>query len=907
VIGQRIAHYRVQEKIGAGGMGEVYRAQDTRLCRDVALKVLPEAFARDAERMARFEREAKVLASLNHPNIASIYGLEESNGTRALVMELVEGPTFAERISQGPLPLEEALALAKQIADGLEYAHERGVIHRDLKPSNVKLTRESQVKLLDFGLARALEGETTEEELQNSPTLSAATPTGVLLGTAAYMSPEQARGKRVDRRADIWAFGCVVYEMLTGLGAFKGETTSDILASVIRAEPDWSSLPDSLPPRIGELLRRCLQKEAKQRLRDIGDARITIQEALSGSVAFETVPAGAPTRSFRHRGVVWASAAAGLALGAVGAVVIVPYVHPNLEERPVSRFAFEFPAPDGQPAASEGFPLRDFPAVAISRDGTKIAYLGARGHTTQLFLRPVDRLAPQPLPDSADATSPFFSPDGQWIGFFADGRLKKVSVHGGEPVVLCDAPINRSAAWRPDSTITFAPTLFGGLMRVSAAGGSPEILTAPDVSKGELTYRWPEILPDGKAVLFVIGSAQDIGSFSESKIAAMRLDTHEKKILPILGTYPRYSSSGHLLFERDGRVFAVPFDPHRLEVTGQQVPVLDGVKTSPNSGAADFTVSDTGSLVYLPENAYTHDGLMVWVDRKKQVKELAAPARHYGSPHISPDGQRIAVAIPSGSSGSDVWVYEIPRGTLTRLTFDEHSSAPIWSPDGKRIAFATTRPTGPAILVKPADGSGAEETLVAGESLILVPTSWSSDGKFLAYWAVGSATGRDIWIVPLTGERKPQPFLQTKFNEMQARFSPDSRWIAYQSEESGRYEVYVQPFPGPGGKWQISTNGGTTPVWAENGRELFYMSSGNFMSASVTAQPTFSASTPRIVADYPPFLMGRLSNGVYDVSADGQQILFVRANVENGPPDEVRVVLNWTEELKQLAPTSKQP
>jgi Tol biopolymer transport system component len=449
--------------------------------------------------------------------------------------------------------------------------------------------------------------------------------------------------------------------------------------------------------------------------------------------------------------------------------------------------------------------------------------------------------------------------------------------------------------------------LFGGLMRVSAAGGSPEILTAPDVSKGELTYRWPEILPDGKAVLFVIGSAQDIGSFSESKIAAMRLDTHEKKILPILGTYPRYSSSGHLLFERDGRVFAVPFDPHRLEVTGQQVPVLDGVKTSPNSGAADFTVSDTGSLVYLPENAYTHDGLMVWVDRKKQVKELAAPARHYGSPHISPDGQRIAVAIPSGSSGSDVWVYEIPRGTLTRLTFDEHSSAPIWSPDGKRIAFATTRPTGPAILVKPADGSGAEETLVAGESLILVPTSWSSDGKFLAYWAVGSATGRDIWIVPLTGERKPQPFLQTKFNEMQARFSPDSRWIAYQSEESGRYEVYVQPFPGPGGKWQISTNGGTTPVWAENGRELFYMSSGNFMSASVTAQPTFSASTPRIVADYPPFLMGRLSNGVYDVSADGQQILFVRANVENGPPDEVRVVLNWTEELKQLAPTSKQP
>ncbi len=908
VIGQRIAHYRVQEKIGAGGMGEVYRAQDTRLCRDVALKMLPEAFARDAGRMARLEREAKVLASLNHPNIASIYGLEVSNGARALVMELVEGPTFAERISQERIPLEEVLTLAKQIADGLEYAHERGIIHRDLKPSNVKLTPENQVKLLDFGLAKALEGETVEPESQNSPTLTAAaTRTGVLLGTAAYMSPEQARGKRVDRRADIWAFGCMFYEMLTGRAAFTGETTSDILASVIRAEPDWSSLPGSVPPRIRELLRRCLQKEATQRLRDIGDARIIIEEALSGSVASETVPAGAPTSSFRRRGVVWAWATAGLALGAVGAVVIASYVYPNLGERPVSRFAFEFSAPDGQPAASEGFPLRDFPAVAISRDGTKIAYLGARGHTTQLYLRPLDRLEPQPLPGSANATSPFFSPDGQWVGFFADGKLKKASIHGGEATTLCDAPINRSGTWGPDSTITFAPTLFGGLMRVSAGGGSPEILTAPDVGKEELSYRWPEILPGGKAILFVIASAQDIGSFSESKIAAIRLDTHEKKILPIVGTNPRYSPSGHLLFERDGRVFAVPFDPQRLEITGQAVPVLDGVKTSPNSGAADFTVSDNGSLVYLPENAFSHDGLIVWVDRKKQVKELAAPARHYGSPHISPDGERIAIAIPSGSSGSDIWVYEIPHGTLTRLTFDEHSSAPIWSPDGKRIAFATTRPTGPAILVKPADGSGAEETLVTGESLILVPTSWSSDGKFLAYWAVGSATGRDIWIAPLTGERKPQSFLQTKFNEMQARFSPDGRWIAYQSEESGRYEVYVQPFPGPGGKWQISTNGGTMPVWAQNGRELFYMSSGNFMSVGVTTRPTFSASTPRIVADYPPFLMGPLSNGVYDVSPDGQRFLFVKANVENGPPDEVRVVLNWTEELRHLAPTSKQP
>jgi Tol biopolymer transport system component len=512
----------------------------------------------------------------------------------------------------------------------------------------------------------------------------------------------------------------------------------------------------------------------------------------------------------------------GLVLGAVCAGFLALYLRPSPGQRVISRFAFALPSPGDQPPASEGFPLRDFPAVTISRDGTKIAYIGARGETTQVFLRAVDHLEPQPLPGSTNATSPFFSPDGQWVGFFADGKLKKVPVHGGEATMLCDAPINRSATWGPDNTIIFAPTLFGGLMRVSAAGGSPEIV-------------------------------------------------------------------------------------RRLEVTGQPVPVLDGVKTSPNSGAADFMVSDTGSLVYLPESANAHEGLLVWVDRKKQIKELAAPARYYGSPHISRDGGRVAVSIPSGNSGSDVWVYEIPHSTLTRLTFDEHSTAPLWSPDGKQIAFTTYRRTGSVILVKPADGSGAEETLVPGESLILVPTSWSSDGNFLAYWTVGAATGRDVWIAPITGDRKPQPFLRTKFNEMQARFSPDDRWVAYMSEESGRYEVYVQPFPGPGGKWQISTNGGTVPVWGQSGRELFFMSSGKLMSVGVTTQPTFSASTPRIVADIPPALMGRLTNGVYDVSPDGQRFLFVKANVESGPPDEVRVVLNWTEELKQLAPTPNQP
>jgi hypothetical protein len=888
-------------------MGEVYRARDTRLARDVALKVLPEAFSRDTDRMARFEREAKVLASLNHPKIAAIYGLEDSNSSSALVMELVEGPTLGERIGQGPLPLEEALAIAAQIAEAVEYAHERGIVHRDLKPANIKLTPDGQVKVLDFGLAKALEGDVTEEELQNSPTITAlATRAGVLLGTAAYMSPEQARGKRVDRRADIWAFGCVLFEMLTGQSAFTGETTSDTVASIIRAEPDWSALPASSPPRIRELLRRCLHKDPKQRLQAIGEARIAIEEAVSKSS--EGSASGRTEQIFwRSRGA-WARPALGVALGALLAGVVGWYLRPAATPPPMTRFAFAFRAPGGQSPASAGFPMRDFPAVAISPDGKEVAYLGSGGETTQVYLRAIDRLESQAVPGSEDATSPFFSPDSQWIGFFANGRLKKASVHGGGPETLCDAPINRGATWGPDNTIIFAPNVFGGLMRVSAAGGTPEVVTTPDLKKaGELTHRWPEFLPGGKAIVFVIATAQDIGFFTQSEVAVERLDTHEKKILPIRGTYPRYFPSGHLLlFAREGRLFAVPFDVNRLQVSGQPFPVLDAVRTSPNSGVTNFMVSDTGALAYLPEDASAPEGSLVWVDGRDQVKALPPPARFYGSAQISPDGNRVALSIFSGNN-SDIWVYDIRHGTLTRLTFDEHSIAPVWSPDGKKIAFTTTRQTGPGILLKSADGSGAEEFVTSGNTLIEVPTSWSPDGKFLVYWTVGADTGRDIWVLPLSGERKPHPFLRTKFNEQQATFSPDGRWIAYTSDESGRYEVYVQPFPGPGGKWQISTDGGDMPVWARNGRQLFFASSSRLMSVAVTTQPGFSASAPRFVAHTPPALSTRLGNTRYDVSPDGQRFLFVKASADSGTPDEVRVVLNWTEELKRIASTGTQP
>ncbi len=900
MIGRTIAHYTVTEKLGAGGMGEVYRARDERLGRDVALKVLPETFASDPNRLERFRREAHLLASLSHPNIAAIHGLEEADGVRCLVLELVEGETLEEKIARGPLPLEEALGIARQTADALEAAHEKGVIHRDLKPGNVKVTPAGQVKLLDFGLAKAFEGDQPAASLGTSPTLTAAaTRAGVILGTAAYMSPEQARAKVVDRRADIWAFGVVLYEMLTGRQAFPGETVSDTLAALLKTEPDWSALPAETPAQVLRLLRRCLQKDPRQRLQSIADARLEIEEAQAAPAAPEiAVAAVAPTLPAWRRSLPWA---AGLAAGALITGVVLWQLRPAAQPPAVSRFA-ETLGPDLTIALSE------LPTVAISPNGKRMALVLTRAGASQIFIRELDKLEAQPLAGTEGAENPFFSPDGHWLGFFAEGKLKKISLGGGTPFTLCDAPVPRGAVWTPDDSIIFSPNTEVGLYRISVAGGTPEPVTQLDPAKNERTHRWPFLLPGSQAVLVTINSVENPDNFEPAQVAVIRLATGEKKVLVEGGYMPVYSPSGHLLYSRAGALLAAPFDLDRLEITGPTVPLLDGLSASRETGSASYAFSPAGHLVYVPGGLSVADRYLVWVDREGKETLLPADAKAFDEPRIAPDGRRIALSI--AEPNYSVWTYDPGRNVVSRLTFGPSTSAPLWTPDGKRIIFSRPAPSGqkPSLAWRLADGTGEAETLVEADSS-MQPESVSPDGRFLLFARASAGTvtwtGGDIWALPLEGERKPYPFIQTPANEYGATFSPDGKWVAYASFESGRPEVYVRAFPGPGGgKWQISNDGGSQPVWPKGSNEIFYRNGERMMAVPVQTQPTFQPGSPR------QLFVGRYLTWTgpfrgYDVAPGGQRFLMVRDKEATLTATRVIVALHWASELAHRAPAKK--
>jgi serine/threonine-protein kinase len=902
--GTRLGPYEVTAQIGVGGMGEVYRATDTNLGRQVAIKVLPKAFAQDADRLARFEREAKALASLNHTNIAQIYGLERSHGTTALVMELVEGPTLADRIAQGAIPIDEALPIAKQIAEALETAHEQGIIHRDLKPANIKVRRDGTVKVLDFGLAKALESSPGATDVSQSPTISspAMTQMGVILGTAAYMSPEQAKGKAVDRRADIWAFGCVLYEMLAGTRAFRGETVSETLADVLRSEPPWAALPPETPVTLHNVLRRCLQKDPRQRVRDIGDVRLALSGAFETTAVVETTAvAVSPLRVWQRPA---AAAVIAVSLIATAGLAVWALMRPA-PAPPIQLVRFTVSPPSRQSLVATN---ENDPDVAISPDGTRIVYVAGdeTGGGQRLYVRVLDQLEARLVEGFEDPRTPFLSPDGRWVGVFGEPNvLKKVTVNGGPAVTICK--INggpRGASWGPDDTIVFATNdPATGLLRVSAGGGEAEVLTTPDVQKGEEHY-WPEVLPGGKAVLFTILSKAGV---QNAQIAVLNLQTGEQKVLVPGGSYPRYVPTGHIVYGVEGTLRAVVFDLGRLEVRSDPVPVLQRVTTKP-SGAASFGVAQDGSLVYLPRDIQGGvERTLVWVDRKGREESLKAPPRAYTSPRISPDGTKVALEIRDQEN--DIWVWDLARATLTRLTFDAGLDiSPVWTPDGRRIAFSSTRGAatgGSNLHWQPADGTGAVERLrESAEPNTQFPTSFSPDGTRLLFVEIGSTTGLDIGILPMEGERRATPLVQTPAQEGSAEVSPDGRWVAYESNGSGRNEIYVRPFPEVnGGRWQVSTGGGFDPLWRHDGRELFYLvGPGRMMGTPIQAGAgaTFAAGNPRVVFD------GEYVEQGYDVSPDGQRFLMIkdaRPTGEGPPPSQLIVVQHWLEELKRLVPT----
>jgi len=900
MIGSTLGHYRIEEQLGAGGMGVVYRARDAILRREVAIKVLPDAFSTDPERLARFEREAQLLASLTHPNIAAIHGMEQADAVRYLVLELVPGETLAERLAGGSLPVEEALEVCRQIAEALEAAHERGVIHRDLKPANVKITPQGKVKVLDFGLAKAFgAGPSAGMDLSQSPTVTTGgTQQGVILGTAAYMSPEQARGKALDTRTDIWSFGCVLYETLTGKPAFVGETVSDTMAGILAREPEWDRLPNSTPANVRVLLHRCLRKDRERRLRDIGDARIELEDALSGAAESATPAA---TRS--SAASVAAGALAGLVLGSVAAWIAASrFGREAAEPAPVARFGIALPA---KATIFTGVG----PSVALSPDGSLLAYAAQSGGQRQLYLRRLDELEAKPIPGTEGGIGPFFSPDGEWIGFrhAASHTLKKVALSGGAPVTLCETEVFYGASWAPDDTIVFSPTVPGALARVPAAGGKAQPLTKLDLDKNERDHRYAQILPGGKAVLFTIGYS-DIESYDDARIAVQSLKTGERKILVEGGTLGRYSPSGHLLYVRAGNLLAVPFDLAKLAVTGSPVPVLKGVFESVNQGSAHFDVTRNGSLVYVPGGPEGAERTVVWVDRQGKAEPLPLPQRAYLHPRISPDAKRLVIEIEGPKH--DCFLYEFDRDMLTKVTLDGVSHWPLWTPKGDKLTFRKWIGTF-TMWWMAADRSAPEERLTT-VGLMQSPASWSPDTRVVAFTQVGQDTGPDAFVLDMSGDRKPRPIAQSKFSEGSPRFSPDGGWIAYTSAESGRNEIYGQPYPGPGAKIQISNEGGADAVWNPRGGELFYRTGDRMMVVDVATSPTLTVSKSRVLWE------GHYSHGTssscggpgptssnYDVTPDGQRFIMIRDEDQDAVPTTVNVVLGWAEELKRLMQAKK--
>jgi Tol biopolymer transport system component len=874
VIGQTLSHYRITAALGVGGMGEVYRATDASLGRDVAIKVLPPEVAQDPERLNRFQREAHLLASLNHPNIGAIYGLEEADGKPFLALELVEGEDLKGRLARGPIPVDEALEIAEQIAEALEAAHEKGIVHRDLKPATVKVTPDGKVKVLDFGLAKAWGGDSvtgSSNDLSRSPTLAhTGTQAGVILGTAAYMSPEQASGKPVDKRADIWSFGVVLFEALTGRSLYAGETASEVMAAVIKEEPSWECLPAGCPPAVTRLLRRCLRKRPRERLQDIGDARLELAEARDAPVAEAGAP-GPPTRADRR----WAWAAG----GAVAGILVGGLAVWNLKPAaiPQARVHLTIPVPGALDTA------RGTTVLAISPDGTNLVYVGRSGATSQLFLRPMDRFEAQPLAGTEGASGPAFSPDGRWVAFFASGNLRKISVAGGPVTTLAEAPDGLGISWGEDDGIVYCPDHWGqGLWRVPAGGGTAEVLTRPDAAAGESLHALPRHLPGGDALLFASFKGP---SPANASIEALSLRTGQRRLLVQGATQGWFVAPNRLVYASGDDLLSAPFDRGGLAVTGPGLPIMEGILNESVSGAAQLSMAGVRALAYVPTTTLHDERTLVEVDRSGLARPLIDARHPYEDMDLSPDGRRLALTIEGPSWG--IWILDLERGTLTRLTLEHDNRDPHWTPDGQRVVYSSFRNGRYGIYERAADGSGSEEQLTTNE-YEQSPESWSPDGRKLAFTQWSPETQSDIWVWPRSddGSGPPRLLVASRFSDGGSVFSPDGGGLAYESPESGRYEVYVQPYPGPGGRVQVSTDGGETAVWAADGRELFYRRGDEMMVVPIETKPSLKVGSPRVLFEGRYVKTGQ----EFDVSPSGDRFYLIQ---EGPAPTEIRVVEDW--------------
>jgi serine/threonine protein kinase/Tol biopolymer transport system component len=873
--GDRLGVYEVGDLIGAGGMGEVYRGHDTKLNRSVALKILPDAFARDADRLARFKREAQLLASLNHSNIASIFGFEDAGGVHALVLELVEGPTLADRIAQGPLSLDEALPIARQIADALEVAHSQGIVHRDLKPANIKVRPDGAVKVLDFGLAKALAGEVATAPATQSPTMTspALTQMGVILGTAAYMSPEQARGKPADRRSDIWAFGAVLYEMLTGKRAFDGDDMSYTLANILKSEPDWGALAGDTPSPVRRVLRRCLEKDPKRRTHDIADARLELDEE---DVAIAATPLPAKPRLLNFERVAWVL----LVTSLVGFLAYRVLREPTAPQ--VVRFQID-PPESGFFGSSTGIGRSDGTSGGmLSPDGTQLVFVATeKPERTQLWVRRFDSVTSRPLAGTDDALMPFWSPDSRSVGFFAAGKLKRIDAADGSIQTIVDAPgVPRGATWGSRDVIVFSVGTPPQLARVASRGGE----VTPIVGADKSFARWPSFLPDGRHFLYVgrLQLTKAIGLL----VGSIEPGFESRSVVPS-DSNGAFAAPGRLLFVRGDRLLQQQFDLDRLVVTGEATPVVEQIFYNPGVGRADFSVSTTGVLAF--RSSTNRGNQFAWFDRTGKLLETIGQPGNYRTPDLSPDGQRLAYG---DINRRDIWIFDLSRQTSSRFTSGPGSeTAPVWFPDGSKIAYRTDQG---GLFEKDVTGTGTERMLL--KDIVNGPDQISPDGKWLLYFAVAPGGTQDVYVLPTTGAPTPQVVVQTPFSDVEPQFSPNVRWLAYVSNENSRNEIYVQAFPSTGRRWQISSSGGRQPLWRADGRELFFVSDDRRLFAVDVSEKagSFEFGVPQFLFEMRANVFN--SRNSYIPSRDGQRFLVnMLLDADDAP---ITIVHNWQTNVK---------